>query len=227
MNTSKHSPRSGYTLVEVILATAILAVLAQALVEASSLMSRLTASGNVETVMQIESEKIMDAVVADLRRSGFVTVGGKDFPFVFEDGVADDPFREHSHERADHEAEDGDLDFGPTREIVFVLPADDDGDGAPDLDEDGELAWSPMEISYTLMTRAGTNYLERTVDFGEPDQIGAHVERIVFDTPESSGWAIPLGSVRLQIFLRMRDPNGALYRYMNSVVLSLRNGGIE
>ncbi len=227
MNPNPSSRRRGYTLVEVILATAILAVLARALVEASSLMSRLTASGNVETVMQIESEKALDAVVGDMRRAGFVNIAAKDFPYVFDDGVAEDPFADHSHPAADHEAEDGDLDFGPTREIVFALPADDDGDGTPDLDEDGELVWSPSEISYTLVTRAGVNYLERRVDLGEADQIAAHVERIVFDTPETSGWDIPLGSVRFQIFLRMRDPNGALYRYMNSVVLSLRNGGIE
>jgi hypothetical protein len=65
------------------------------------------------------------------------------------------------------------------------------------------------------------------VDVQNPDRIARYVERIVFDTPESSGWQIPLGSVRVQVFLRMRDPAGALYRNSSSVVLSLRNGVIE
>lgn len=217
----------GYTLVEIVLATAILAVLARVLVEAASLMSRLTASGNVETVLQLESEKALEAIMADLRRSGFTTVNEKDFPYVFDDGEAVAPFDAHSHPPAVQEAVEGDPDFGPIREIVFVLPADDDADGRPDTGEDGQLVWSAEEVSYTLATYESGNHLERKVDVGEPEQVARYIERIVFDTPASAGWTIPLGSVRVQVFLRMRDPNGALYRYSNSVVLSMRNGEIE
>jgi hypothetical protein len=219
--------RAGYSLVEVILAAAILTMLARCLVEAATMMGRLTTTGNVETMLQLESERALDSIVADLRRSGFVTVNGKTFPYVFDDGEARGDFAAHSHERAISEAEEGDSDFGPTREIVFALPADADGDERPDLDGTGELVWSPQEISYTRVTYPDGNFLERMVDIQNPRRIARYVERIVFDTPASSGWAIPLGSVRVQVFLRMRDPAGALYRHSSSVVLSMRNGGIE
>jgi hypothetical protein len=219
---------AGYTLLEVVIASLILAFLAHTLVESSNFMSRMTSTGNVQTVMQIEGEKALAKIVADLRRTGYLdNIGGKNFPYVFTNGVAEAPFENHSHPPADSEADRDDLDFGPNREVVIVAPADADGNGRPDLDADGALVWSPDEISYTVVTRSGTNYLERAVNGADSRPVCRFVERLVFDTDESSGFQIPFGSMRVRLFLRARDSMGALYRQSSEVVVKLRNGGTQ
>ena len=220
--------RAGYTLIEVVVASLILAFLAHTLVESSNFMSRLTSTGNVQTVLQIEAEKAMRKIVDDLRQSGFqVNAGGKEFPYVFEDGNADGDFAAHAHEPADSEAEDDDPDFGPNREIVFAHPEDADGDGRPDLDAGGLLVWSADEISYTVRTRSGTNYLERSVNLADSRPVCRFVERITFDRPSDFWTEFPTNSMRVRLFLRARDSVGALYRHTSEVVVQLRNGGID
>lgn len=135
---SSRSPRAGLSLIEVALVAGILTILARALVETSTHMGRITSSGSVQALLQQQGEEALHAILTDLRRSGEVTVDGKDYPYVFDDGEADPPFDAHDHEVADQEAEPGDPDFGPMREIVLVLPSDLDSNGIPDLDMDGD-----------------------------------------------------------------------------------------
>lgn len=260
---TRRSARAGVSLIEVVLAASILTLLARALVESATSMSRVTSSGNTQTVLQEQGEKALRAIIADLSRSGYTTVDGKLFPYVFTDGVADEPgFEQHGHPLPEQEAEEGDPDFGVLREIVLVQPADVDRDGRPDmdgdldgtpeLDGDGDgvrsesgadldgwdpgandidpaagLVWSHQEISYVVVTRPdGINYLERRVD-ADPDRarrIASDVERVQFDTWESSAWGIPVDSVRVQIFFRRRSEDGTLYRHRAEVVVHLRNG---
>ncbi len=47
---------------------------------------------------------------------------------------------------------------------------------------------------------------------------------MVIDTSESSGFTIPLESVRIRLFFRRTDTNGSLSRYSNEAVVALRNG---
>ena len=222
--------RAGYTLIEVVVASLILAFLAHTLVESSNFMSRLTSTGNVETLLQLESEKALRRIVDDLRRSGFEdNVGGKAFPYTFEDGNAEGDFEAHAHAPADSEAQPRDLDFGPNREVVFAHPADADGDGRPDLDAGGALVWSADEISYTVRTRSGTNYLERSVNLADSRPVCRFVERITFEKTSDldGGVEFPVNSMRVRLFLRARDSQGALYRHTSEVVVQLRNGGID
>lgn len=133
---------------------------------------------------------------------------------------------------------DLDLDFDGTPEL------DGNGDGnrtddAGDvgglwdpaqntIDPDTGLVWSHDEISYIVNTRPdGFNYLERRVDAdpGTARRVARDVERIQIDTPATSAWAIPLGTVRVRVFLRRRDGGGHLYRHRAEVVVNLRNGG--
>ena len=124
-----------------LLVASVLGILARALVLTSEGVSRMTSTGNINAVLQEEGESALREIIADLRRSGIHQgeVNGTWYPYYFEDGVADAPFTVHSHPPADSEADADDSDFGPNREIVFVLPSDLDDDGRPDVDTDDDL----------------------------------------------------------------------------------------
>jgi len=254
--------RSGFTLIELVIVVTVLAVLARMLVTTSDSMSRITATGTIEAVLQTEAERALRTIVEDLRRSGFVEVNGKDFPFVFDDGNPDDPlFDSQAHAAAPLTALPDDNDFGPRRSIVLALPSDLDRDGRPELDadldgvpeldgngdrvhtdepadtvglwdefantiQDNGLVWSHAEVSYVVVVLAdGSRVLQRRVD-NDPATarvIARHVERVQFDTPESSGFQLPLGCVRVRLFFRKLDEDGRLHRARNEVTVRLRN----
>jgi len=270
---SRAIDRAGFSLVEMILVVAVLAMLARMLVETSSSMGRVTSSATVEGILQLEGEEALASIVGDLRHSGFhgvgsaspgAMIGGKSFPYVFDDGAPPAfEFGLHVHASAPATARPNDPDFGPQRSIVFVLPSDLDRDERPELDADGDgwpeldgngdglhtddpsdvdslwdelantihpdtgLVWSHNEVSYVVVVLVdGSRVLQRRVD-NDPATakiVARHVERVQFDTPESSGWTVPLGAVRVQIFFRMMDKDGRLYRARNEVTVRLRNG---
>ncbi len=141
---SGRSHLAGVSLVEVTLVAAVLMILARMLVETSTSMSQLTTSGNVQAILQQQGEKALTAIVADFRRSGELTVDGKDYPYVFDDGDAEGDFEDHDHPVCDQSAEPGDADFGVMREIIVVLPADLDDNKIPDLDMD-ENGWPEFD----------------------------------------------------------------------------------
>jgi hypothetical protein len=122
----------------------------------------------------------------------------------------------------------GDPDFGVTREIVFVLPQDADGDQVPDIDAAGDLIWGAAELSYVLVTRAdGINYVERRTDGANGQVIGMFVERLAFDDNDSTQLSpdpVPLGAIRVQVFLRQVDQEGLVRRYAASATVRMRNG---
>jgi len=219
---------AGFTLLEIVLVVVVLAILARTLVQSSSSMSQVTSTGGAEGMLQMEGERILREVVGDLRRSGYVTLDGHDYPHVLVDGATDDAwFDRHEHPPAASEARAGDPDFGPNYEIIFRLPGDADGDGRPDL-VDGEIQWSPAEISYTVLTGAdGINRLMRRVELDDGRPVGTHVERIVFATtvegPDDFD-VVPKHCVRVQVFMRRRSENGSLYRGTYQTTVRLRNG---
>ncbi len=259
----RHQHRRGFTLVELVIVVTVLGVLARMLVTTSDSMSRITATGTIEAVLQTEAERALRQIVEDLRRSGFVEVNGKDLPYVFDDGTPDDPaFLSQAYAVAPLTAAPEDNDFGPRRSIVLALPSDLDRDGRPELDadfdgipeldgdgdrvhtddpadtdglwdelantiQDNGLVWSNAEVSYVVVVLAdGSRVLQRRVDNDAATArvLARHVERVQFDTPESSGWQIPLGSVRVRLFFRKTDDDGRLYRARNEVTVRLRNG---
>lgn len=80
-------------------------------------------------------------------------------------------------------------------------------------------------MSLVVNTRPdGFNYLEQRTNGGAPRTLARHVERVVFDDAASSGFQIPLGSVRVRLFFRRTDGRGNLIRYRNEAVVNLRNG---
>jgi prepilin-type N-terminal cleavage/methylation domain-containing protein len=224
--TCSHDPRkSGFSLIETIISTMILSLLFGALSQSVANLRQVTMFSSERASLQTMGDEALMEMVDELRNSGEQEMGGLDYPYVFDGGVPDPAYFAHEHEPADGLAVDGDTDFGVDREIVFLLPADADNDGRPDVDAAGELSWGAEEVSYTVTTRAdGINYLERRDDGAAPSIVGHHVERMVIDTSTSSGFEIPLETVRIRLFFRMIGSNGDLIRYSNEAVVALRNG---
>jgi len=256
--------RRGFTLLELVIVITVLSMLARMLVTTSESMSRITSTGTTVGVLQGEGEDALRQITNDLRRSGFETVDGLEYPYVIDDGAPIDPsYALHAHAAAPLTAQPEDPDFGPRRTIVFVLPSDLDRDGRPELDADRDgwpeldgngdgvpsdaaedvehlwdgaentlhpetgLVWSHDEVSYVVVVLAdGSRVLQRRVnnDAASARIVARYVERVQFDTPESSGWVVPLGAVRVRIFFRSTDADGHIFRARNEVTVRLRNG---
>jgi hypothetical protein len=218
--------RGGFSLVEMMIGSAILFVLGFALIESTTSLRRLTESGAVDARLQELAHRALKTVLTDLRRTGFADLGGGlAYPHVFEGGDAAAAFDAHDHAPSVQHAEAGDPDFGPSREIVFRLPADADADGVPDLDGDGNLVWDGAEFSYVLVTRPdGINYLERRVDGANPRALAHHVERVTFETSAQDPAGIPVGAIRVRIWLRDRDDRGIWHRFATEALVDPRNG---
>jgi len=228
--------RAGFTVIEVAVATLVLLVVSGALVTALDGLRGAAMTADVNARLSEAGEKALLAIVEDLRRSGRVTQVTA-FPYTFENG--DSPFNDaHDHIPADEHCAPGDPDFGPDREIVMILPRDEDTlgppavigvpDSVPDLDAGGELIWGAQEISYVLDTWPdGINRLERRVDGAAPGRvIASWVERVRFDDFNTDPLAIPnSNSVRVRLWMRQPDRRGTVHRWFGEAIVRMRNGG--
>lgn len=222
------TPKAGFGLLELLISTAILALIGGALAETLGTMSQATSTGRAKQRAQKMAEHAMSKILNDLRLTGSVMVGGKTYPYVFADGGAAGAYAAHAHAAPVHEAPTGaaDTEGGITREIVFVLPADADNDGIPDTDVSGNLAYPATEYSYVLVSTDGqVNRLERRIDAdpASAELIATNVERIAFET-NAEDPLIPLDAVRVRIFFRMRDKEDRLVPYRAETTIKLRNG---
>lgn len=216
---------AGFALLELMIGALILLLLVGTLTQSLRSISQSSKSVDLDSQLQAEAERALRSILASLKPSGVVTVGGNSFPYLFEDGNATGAYAASAHAAPPHTAEAGDPDFGPNREIVFVQPADLDGDNHPDLDAGGDMIWSEEQYSYVVVPRAdGTNVLQRRINGGSTRVIASHVERIAFDDNASSGFVVPLRAIRVRIWFRQHDARGTLHRYFTEAVVKLRNG---
>jgi len=220
--------RAGFSIVEMAVSVTIMAVVSAALAQSVQGVRTLAVSSNTRARLQIQGNRVLHEIVGDLKSSGYIEDAGLSYPYVFTPGAASVDFAGHDHAAPDLHGAAGDVDFGPSKEIVFktftwaVDPAT--GERKPNVSVDGELIWDVSEISFRLTTRAdGVNYLERLVNGANPDLVAHHVERIEFDDDESSGFTIPLKSVRVRIYMRDVDNMGRAQRYFAETVVALTN----
>jgi hypothetical protein len=221
----RRNSRAGLTVLEMCITMSLLSIVLGSLAWAMSGLRGLVTSGRNRAALQSTGQATLVFLLEELRRSGIVNLDGVRYPVIFEGG---DPGPNHpglEHEPALGHSVEGDPDFGPDREIIFLLPMDADGDRRPDVDEEGRLVWSPDEISYVVVTRAdGENHLERRVNGLDPRSLCRFVERLVIDDSESAAFEIPMGCVRIRLFLRKRDERGTVHRYFTEGIVALRNG---
>lgn len=273
--------RAGVTILETVMAMSMVVLMGATLVQALEGTQELAVGNNGRAALEMQADRALQDVVAELRASGRVELGSLTYPYVFEGGQAEPAFDVHEHDPAVENERPGEAGFGPDREIVFrrplleerpfvnttpaalmthadpeqrvparfvpIDPADAGDPGVvggesvywqptPALDPaTGELLWSALEISFTLETREdGINALVRreydldagTFAAGER-VLARHVERVLFDTPESSGHEIPGDSVRVRLFFRRVEPNGTVSRTQREAVVRLRNSDRE
>ena len=223
-------PRAGFTILELTISSTLLVMMVASLALSLSRLSSLQKSIETEIRLQDMASSALATILDDLRRSAFVDANGVTYPHLFEDGNAALEFNQHDHQPAIQAAQPGDPDFGPIREIVFVLPDDADGDGVPDLDPSGEVIWTAQEFSYVLNTGAdGINRLERRTDALEPATVAQFVERVEFDSGPNAGNSIPteltmpFNTVRVRIWFRAVDGNGHLHTYFVQASTRFRN----
>jgi len=151
---TKHGTNAGIGLVEIVISATILLLLAASMVEAVSRVGALGNSGNTDGKISLGIEDALRSITADLRASGFVAVGLKSYPHLFENGEPTNPdFALHAHEPAVENAEADEADFGTNREIVFVRPAfeevaqDADGVNWDLVDDDGNDIGLPADLT--------------------------------------------------------------------------------
>lgn len=220
----------GFTLTEVLISATILVGLAGVIAGTMGGLSSMTVSGSVQNQLQDMGERALSSILEDLRKSGWVKRDGETYPSFFEDGAPELEFLErHRHLPPLRRAREGEPDFGPSREIVFLAPADDDVNNRPDIDVNtGSLSWDTRQFSYVLIPGPnGHNLLERRVDAGFPQVIAHHVERMTIEDAQAAGFEIPLKAVRVRLWFRKADSGGVVYRHRVEAVVQLRNGGIQ
>jgi len=220
MYTRAPRRRAGFGLIELLLGITILSIFLGSLALSSSSMLKMGLAADVKSQAEQVGATTLLAILDDLRLSG----DAGPYPYLFTAGVAENGFELHSHVPADEHAQEGDEDFGPDRELVFLHPADENRDGKPDFDADGDLLWGPTEISYVLVTAPdGVNELQRRLDGVRQRTLARHVERVVFDDITTSGFEVPLASIRVRVWFRLPDGNGGFLRHRVEATVGLRN----
>jgi len=230
---SRPQSRRGLSLVDLAISLTIFFVVVGSYTRAVSSIRTETAGGSVRSSLAGAGNRAIRRIVDDIRYSGFVTVGGDDYPYVFTNGDADGAFDDLDHPAPlmiPNEAGAAPANAGPAlpvaREVVFLLPDDADADGRPDLDADGWARWGGELISYVLVPDGASNRIERHVDGVRDRTIARNVSSMLIDTPESSGFVVPLGCVRVRITLSDFDADGRRLDHEVEALVRLRNGGV-
>lgn len=96
----------------------------------------------------------------------------------------------------------------------------------PVIDGDGDAGFEATETSYVLVTAGdGVNVLQRRRNGGSPTAVARGVERLVFDTSNTDPVGVPVGAVRVRLWMRARDGGGTVHRHFAETVVRLQNGG--
>ncbi len=222
-----HITRSvkGHTLLEMTAVTAILAFVSIALLSLLGTASALFHGGNEKANIEEQGRKALMQISSEIKQAGYFTdeTTNASYPYIFSDNTAAGCFADYTHTPAVHQAEEGTSAFGSTREIVFLMAEDADGDGINTDYLTGEIEWSADEISYVLVAGAdGVNRLERRVNNGSPELVARYVERLCFDDCTTDA-SVPYGQIRVTLHMRKTTSDGRVIKAMYSTLVKMRN----
>ena len=177
--------------------------------------------------LQESGRRMLEKIVADVRKSGLTNVAGQNYPAIWERplGPENTPrgalvaTMNYTDESLVNEvfAYNGDGDHITRNanrvadEIVFQLPKDLDGNGTP-LDANGDLEWGPELVSYRVVQDAeGRPWLFRNTDVGgvltEQRPVGTSVRAITFDVVFNDR-SLRFGNVDIVLYLEETNANG-------------------
>jgi prepilin-type N-terminal cleavage/methylation domain-containing protein len=208
--------RGGFTALEVMLSLTILSLVVAGISQAMRSMEGLGQAAEARANVNQAANRGLRRILADLKQTGFTNDGGTNFPVLFTDGDPGNEFPGLVHAPPPEGC----------REIIFLLPADVDGNKIPDLDANRNIVWDAPVYSFRLVTSPdGVNRLQRSVDGAGFRNIVSHVESVVFDDAISSGFEIPLDALRVQLTLAQADHHGQMHRITVEGVVRATNGG--
>jgi hypothetical protein len=96
----------------------------------------------------------------------------------------------------------------------------------PVIGADGVVAYDETEHSFVVVPgNDGVNELQRRADAGAARVIARGVERLVFDTSATAPVDVPVGAVRVRLWMRLADEEGTVHRHFAQTVVRLQNGG--
>ena len=214
--------RSGMTLVEAVLSMALFAPLMLAFTHVLRVDDASNSLQVEEAVQVTDLHESLQEIAEDLAYSGFSDDGT--YPYLFPAGDPAASFADHAHDEPELPVGVGDPN---SQEVVFLLPADDNGDSRPDMDSGGDLLWGSSEFSYVILRDAnGMNRVERRTDGGSGRVLCRNVESLVVDDTESGGLAVPLGCLRVRMTVS-KVVGGRRLSSTGEVTVRLRNGGMR
>lgn len=121
---------------------------------------------------------------------------------------------------ADELDEGGMYEAPPIGQVDYVRIYD-----APYIDPaTGTVRWAAEDGAFVLVTEPnGRNALQQRSGTTVVRTLARDVERVVFDTSNSDPVGVPVGAVRVRLWMRATDGNGALQRWQGELVVDLRN----
>lgn len=88
----------------------------------------------------------------------------------------------------------------------------------------GKVVWAAQDGAFVLVTESsGRNALQQRRGTTVVRTLARDVERLVFDTSSTDPVGVPVGTVRVRLWLRAKDQNGAVQRWQGESMVDMRN----
>ena len=195
-----------------------------------------------ESRLQELGRRLLQSVLADMRRTGLTTDAGVNYPSIFERARGPDTTPRGPLVASMNYTDTGLVDEvyawtgngdriarnqgRVSNEFVFQLPADVDGNGTP-LDADGDLEWGPQLFSYRVVEDAqGASWLWRYTELAgvvvDQRMVGPAVTSITFDVVLNDR-SLRFGEIAVVIYLEQRDESGRLLTAAVEGSVGMRN----
>lgn len=239
--------KGGFTLLEAALSIGLLSGLLYVFFQSLAGFERLGRHSEALHAAAADAARAMGTIRRDLERSGHLSVGGQAYPVAFAPGEPPAGLAGFDHAAPNlisglsktspvnplpaPQGGTGLPGFAPeqlpeSRELVYILPADADGNGWPDLDQ-GEPVWGGQRLALLLVPEGnGSNRLVRRTEAGAETVLAHGVRALRVDLPVDTGYSIPLDSVRVWLQLVRESERGGVQLFNRVDVIQLRNGGL-